>query len=435
MSLSNKLESAWYELIAPEKKELLSDSKKLDKNIKKEAPLQKSITKLIDKIQSSKTWKERYILNTQLEELNKLNELYNISLKKNITESTKNEIKSLLKNTEIQININENLLEDDYELLKQKIENENERLEDTIDIIKPNTIRDTIEKYIDIKWINESFWDKEYQDFFDIATIEYINLFEEKIINRKLNKEEESWLTDNEWLYLNKNEARIFINNIYKNLSENNIDIDFTFSIRLKKEDYEQSFTIDLIDYDLMVKKNQIKKETLEKNRLKIIEQKKIDKQKEIVKELFILEEALDLIISHEWFIHKSKWDRTQYSWWYGTKAPWKNKYITKEKAKKELVIKVWKVKNYIDKHFSDLNKYQKIALISFFYNNWTWSKWKTNLIYRLKNMNKHVKWVGLIKPKSVANMISKYDISWGKKLEWLTKRRKEEAKLFLKET
>jgi hypothetical protein len=49
--------------------------------------------------------------------------------------------------------------------------------------------------------------------------------------------------------------------------------------------------------------------------------------------------------------------------------------------------------------------------------------------------MNKNIKWVWLIKPKSVANMILKYDYSWWKRLKWLTKRRKLEAELFLKES
>lgn len=424
MSLVDKFTSAWYELIAPEKDALLNDSKKLDKEIKENSPLQKSINKII-KLQKSNSWEERYKLNEQLNELKNINKLYENSKQNNITINTKKEIKSLLIWIEQQINLKADILNDDYESIDKIIKWEKDRFDDTIDIISPNTIRDNVEKYIDISWIRESLPIKQYQDFFDIASVTYINILE-KIYKKKLSNIEEKALIQNDWLYLNQKESKEFISQLLKNISNKNLYINFYFSIKLKKWNYEEIKTINL-------QKRQNKLD----NEKKILEYQKEEKQrqKDIIKnkELYIVNEALNLIIKYEWFIKNPKWDRTHYSRGYWTKAPWKYWTITRLKAKNELKNKVIKIKKFIEKSFPNINTNQKIALISFFYNNWTWSKWKSNLIWRLKNLNKEVEWVWIIKANSIANMLTQYTKNWWKELAWLVKRRNTEKILFLK--
>jgi hypothetical protein len=50
-----------------------------------------------------------------------------------------------------QINLERNRISDDSNKLESIIKTENEKLEDTLDIISANTIRDTVENSIDIK--------------------------------------------------------------------------------------------------------------------------------------------------------------------------------------------------------------------------------------------------------------------------------------------
>ncbi len=438
MSFTDKIESAYKAFNGPDQEKLFNESKKLDNKIDNKSPLQKSITKLTKKIEKSNTSEERYILEEQVNELEKINNLYQNNIKKHLTKTTKKEIQSLLIWLEPQINSKENILEDDYENLENIFNKENKKLEDTIDIISANTIRDTIENNINILWIKESLPKEQYQEFFDIATVTYIDILEEiENNNNQFAKNQLDFLIKNKWLYLDFKWAQKFIKELIKKLDNKNLNFDF--EMKLKKQKYEKTFTVNLQNFkekeDNFEKVKIVKeKENIKKDNSKIIEKNEEDNNK-IEEELFILNWTLDFIIKHEWFTHISKWDRTQYSRWYSTQAPWKGKYISRAKAKEELSLKVWKVKSYIDKNFPHLNKFQKIALISFFYNNWTSSIWKTNLIYRIKNMNKNIKWVWLIKPKSVANMILKYDYSWWKRLKWLTKRRKLEAELFLKES
>lgn len=429
MLLVDKLSSAWYEIIAPEKDALLNDSKILDKKIKKNSPIQKSIDKLI-KLQKWNSWEERYILNEQLNELKNINKLYQESKKDNITQNTKKEITSLIVWIEKQINLKDNILNDDYESLDKIIKSEKDRFEDTIDIISPNTIRDNVEKYIDISWIKESLPQKKYQDFFDIASVTYINILE-KIYKRKLPNIEEKALIQNDWLYLDENEAIIFLNNLDEKIKSKGLYINFDFEIKLHKFWWIR----------IMKSKDYYEIKNEEKKQKKLVKQIKEKKEKiaeiklhrEIQIEEYIVNEAADLIIKYEWFISKSKWDTTQYSRGYWTKAPWKDKYINKIDAKKELLKDVQKIKKYLEKYFPHINTNQKISLISFFYNNWTSKKWKENLIWRLKNLNKEVEWIWKIKPESVANIILKYNKSWWKVLEWLKRRRLHEAGIFLK--
>ncbi len=425
MTFSDKLKSAWYELMAPEKQELLNDVKKLEKNINNIPTLQKSIDNLIEKINISKTWKERYILEEQLEELQKLNTLYKKYKNENFTNNTKKEIKILLNWISSKINLKENKLEYDSLKLANIIANEEDKLEDTLDIISPNTIRDTVEKYIDIKWELESKSKEKYQRFFDIATITYIDLLE-KLNNKniKFNKKQIDFLSKNKWLYLDWNSIHIYIKELIKKL--NNANLDFEFKIQLNKVEYNKVYNVNLEKYKKNIEKNKKIKLAKEKE----IEEKKILEEKE---KNYVLDEATNLIIRHEWFSKISKWDKKQYSWWYWTKAPWKGLIINKLKAKIELKNKILKTKQYVEKYFPNITKDQTVALISFFFNTWTSSKWKENLIWRLKNMNKHVKWIWIIKPESVANMIVKYTNSWWKELDWLITRREEEKKYFLK--
>lgn len=148
--------------------------------------------------------------------------------------------------------------------------------------------------------------------------------------------------------------------------------------------------------------------------------------------EIYILEGSIDLITKYEGFAEISKWDTKHYSWWYGTKAPkWWLK-ISKTDARIELLKEIEKVKNFIEKEYPQLKNNQKISLISFFYNNWLWKKWKENLIYRLENLGKHIEWIGVIWPNAVTNIMKQYVISWWKKLKGLERRRNEESKIFL---
>lgn len=162
----------------------------------------------------------------------------------------------------------------------------------------------------------------------------------------------------------------------------------------------------------------------------------KMESSRKIENDSDILQKATDFIIKHEGFAPISKWDGWQYSWGYWTKAPWKGLKINRQRAKEELNTHVLKVEKFVTENFPNMNDNQKISLISFFYNNWISEKWKENLLYRLKNMWKHIEelwWI--IKPISVANMILKYTYSWWEELEWLENRRNAEAKLFLQQT
>jgi hypothetical protein len=55
MGFKNKLENAYFEIIAPEKQELFNDAEIVDKKINNNSYLQKSIDKLKSKIQTSQT--------------------------------------------------------------------------------------------------------------------------------------------------------------------------------------------------------------------------------------------------------------------------------------------------------------------------------------------------------------------------------------------
>lgn len=138
-----------------------------------------------------------------------------------------------------------------------------------------------------------------------------------------------------------------------------------------------------------------------------------------------LITKAADFIIKHEWFSHTSYNDWKQYSRWYWTKAPWKWKYISKNDARKELIQKTNEVVDYLSMQdwFIILNENQKIALISFFYNNWQYlvNARNNHLMYRLRN------WYY----KAAANMMLEYNKMDWKVLNWLKNRRKAEYELF----
>jgi hypothetical protein len=96
MSFTDKIESAYKAFNGPDQEKLFNESKKLDNKIDNKSPLQKSITKLTKKIEKSNTSEERYILEEQLLELEKINDLYQNNIKNNLTKTTKKEIQSLL---------------------------------------------------------------------------------------------------------------------------------------------------------------------------------------------------------------------------------------------------------------------------------------------------------------------------------------------------
>jgi len=266
MGFTDKIESAYKAFNGPDQEELFNESQKLDNKINNESPLQKSITKLIKKIEKSNTSEERYILEEQLLELEKINDLYQNNIKNNLTKTTKKEIQSLLIWLEPQINSKENILEDDYENLENIFNKENQKLEDTIDIISANTIRDVIENNINILWIRESIPKEQYQEFFDIATVTYIDILEEiENKNTKFNEKQINFLAQNKWLYLDLKWAQIFIKELIKRL--NNQNLNFNFEMNLHKQKYKKTFTVNLQDFK--EKLEEYKSERRKKEKLK----------------------------------------------------------------------------------------------------------------------------------------------------------------------
>lgn len=349
---------AYYEIISPEKDELLSMSEKLDKKINNNSPLQKSIDKINKKIKESKTWIERDILEEQINELEKINEFYTNSLKKNITKNTKNKIFSLINDLDEQINLKENIINDDYQKLKQIINTEENKLKDTIDIISANTIRDTVENNINILWIKESITSEKYQEFFDIATVTYID-FLEKITQKKLTKAEENWIINNDWLYLDKEELQIFIWELFNKVKEK--EIDFDFQIKLKKWEYEKTFLVNLKEYkDILDKKNK-NEEIKEKIRSEKIKEKLKTKKFEDNMDNLSTKERMDYI---EKILDNEEFQ--PFLLWVINKIEWKTIYLQNNK-------KIRLTKDYIEKNYDDLSKNLKslILLIIEIESNW----------------------------------------------------------------
>lgn len=241
MSFEDKLINAWYELIAPEKEELLSDLKTLEEK-DNFSYLQKSIDILWEKINESNNWKEKYILESQLKELEKLNKLYEEFKEINLTNTTKNKLNQLIKDISLQINKNKNIINDDVENIEKLLNEEKNKLSDTFDIINAWTIRDTVENNIDIIWINESIPREDYQEFFDIFTLEYINHIEntKKIDNKILDQ-----IIKNDWLYFEKEEFKDFLEWFLEKAKWYN----FNIKINLNKDWKKEKILINLKEY------------------------------------------------------------------------------------------------------------------------------------------------------------------------------------------
>ena len=229
MGIKNKLENAYYEIVAPEKQELIDDANLLDEKIDDSSPLQKAIINLKTKIENSQTWKQREILEKQLKQLEQLETSYKKYISTNLTKKTKEKLSFLFNWIKDQININKEEISDDLEKINKLLEQEKEILEDTIDIINNWTIRDQVENYIDILNIRESISPQKYQDFFDIATIEYINILENRI-KRKLNKTEINYILKQKWLLINKTEAKILEEKVASKIPK---DYKFKYKIKL----------------------------------------------------------------------------------------------------------------------------------------------------------------------------------------------------------
>lgn len=262
--IEDRIKSAYKAFNAPEPEELFNHAQNLDEQINIESPLQKAITKLSLKIEWAETAEERYILEEQLNQINEINKLYQKSKNKYLTNQTKLNIKSLLNWIELQINSKKNIINDDLLSLEKIIKNEENKLEDTLDIISANTIRDTIENNMNIAWIKESVPNESYQVFFDLVTITYIDFLENKI-KRQINTKEGNILIKNEWLYLSKDEAKVFIWNLLSNINNSEFNIDFDFSLNLKKWNYKQTVTVNLNDYKNVLVRNQKNEEIVQK--------------------------------------------------------------------------------------------------------------------------------------------------------------------------
>jgi len=238
MWFKEKLEAAWYELIAPEKQELFSESNILQNNSIKNSPIQWAIINLNKKINQSKTWKERYILEKQIKQLIKLQKLYREYIKTNITNNTKKEINQIFLSIKNQIELQKNnKLSNDYQIINSKLKKEKQQLKDTIDIFSYWTIRDLVEDNIDIIWIRESISPQKYQDFFDMITIEYIN-FLEKIQKEKYNYKN---ILKQKWFLLTKKQLQNFIYII-----SNKTKYNFSFTINIIENNKIKKYTIDL---------------------------------------------------------------------------------------------------------------------------------------------------------------------------------------------
>ena len=137
-------------------------------------------------------------------------------------------------------------------------------------------------------------------------------------------------------------------------------------------------------------------------------------------------EKSLALIKHFEWFSPKSYWDYKQYTWGYGTKAPWAWTTISEEKATQELSLKVdsdYNLNNYLSSDI--MNKLwdnQKTALTSFIFNLWPW---------KINNFKSLLNWYPDTAQK-IANKMERYNKAGWEILKWLVSRRKTESKLFL---
>lgn len=234
---------------------LLNDSKN-NKKTKDEA-LHIKIRKIIkDKYNNAQTSDEKKYFSNQLSDLNKITNLYNESERTHITKISKEEIKKILNNLPKEVNLKKNLFTDEKIKLENIISNETNRLKDTIDIITTNTIRDLLENNIDIQWIKESSFSQEYQEFFDIATVIYIDILEEKKWGKLTENEEIDIIS--KWFKLGKDDKKTFYLKLKDALLKEKIDIDFDMKIANEEENINLKYYKEKIDSDKIIKKDTI---------------------------------------------------------------------------------------------------------------------------------------------------------------------------------
>ncbi len=306
MEFWGRIQSAYKAFSGPNQEELLKDSQDFKRKVSNESPLQESIKNLLIKVEKSKSREERYILEKQLKKLEKINTLYKKNLEDFFTKNTRKEIILLLKWLEIQINSKENNIKDDYISLRKIIRDEKNKLEDTINIVWKNTLRDRIESSINIIWVQESITPKKYQEFFDLATTTYIDLIEdirskdtltkypwqEDKKNIKINEKELRKLVQNKWLYLNKSELHTFISNLLKNINDKlTINLDFDFTIKLKKWNYRDLVLINLEKINTTIHVEKVDEEKVEVYEEKVEEKTDEEKEKNRIKNIINSEE------------------------------------------------------------------------------------------------------------------------------------------------
>jgi GH24 family phage-related lysozyme (muramidase) len=165
-------------------------------------------------------------------------------------------------------------------------------------------------------------------------------------------------------------------------------------------------------------------------NETKISKNKILKEQKEKTKDINVIKEVTNFIITEEGFSKESYFDFKWYTWWYWTKAPWKNAQITKNKAKTELQKEVSKISDFVKQEFPRLNKNQQVSIISFIYNTGMPMPNNKNLKFLLKNVWKNINWK-MITTKLVTNALMDEHDKPGRLLKWLTTRRKKEIKYF----
>ncbi|PIE85250.1 hypothetical protein CSA08_03275 [Candidatus Gracilibacteria bacterium] len=172
----NAIEDAFYEVASDTEKELYEKVKELSKI--NDRFFDESINILIKQIKNSPSGKQRDLLENQINELKKINKLYKEFKKVKMTRKTNTELSSLF--NEVLTEIRDfREIENEREEIEEKFEKEKEKLKDKV---IDGSYRDLVEKSIDIKVlylesINET---KQIEDFYNLFTIEYINLLDKK---------------------------------------------------------------------------------------------------------------------------------------------------------------------------------------------------------------------------------------------------------------
>ncbi len=215
----NAIEDAFYEVASDTEKELYEKVKELSKI--NDRFFDESINILIKQIKNSPSWKQRDLLENQINELKKINKLYKEFKKVKMTRKTNTELSSLF--NEVLTEIRDfREIENEREEIEEKFEKEKEKLKDKV---IDWSYRDLVEKSIDIKVlylesINET---KQIEDFYNLFTIEYINLLDKK--GKWKDFPDES--NFNDWLNLSEPDLIYIVNIVIKKLDLINKQPDF----------------------------------------------------------------------------------------------------------------------------------------------------------------------------------------------------------------